>query len=220
MKSNRGKLIIFEGVDATGKTTLCNELYGSLRSQHKPIRLCHFPGTQRGRLGELVYRIHHMHRSEFGVSTIDPCALQLLHIAAHVDAIESEIKPALLSGEWIILDRFWWSTYVYGLDSGVHESQLRLMIDVEIVAWDAIRPDIVFLVDSEAPLRADETNSSSWQRKRQAYNALAANEGSTQSCVRLETGKGKSVKDMALSKMWDSVAVFMSDGMRGGDTKQ
>ncbi len=191
---------------------MCNELYESLRSEHKPIRLCHFPGTQRGRLGELVYRIHHLHSSEFGVSTIDPCALQLLHIAAHVDTIESEIKPALYSGDWIILDRFWWSTYVYGLDSGVHKSQLQLMIDVEIVAWDTIRPDVVFLVDSETPLRADETNSLSWQRKRQTYNTLAADERGAQSCVRLETGEGKRAKDIALSKIWHSVAAFRSDG--------
>lgn len=208
MKANRGRLIVFEGVDAAGKTTLCNELCESLRRENKPVRLCHFPGTQRGTLGELVYRIHHLHSSEFGVPTIVPCSLQLLHIAAHVDSIESQIKPALCNGEWVILDRFWWSTYVYGQDYGVQETQLRLMINVEINAWGAIKPDIVFLVDSGVPLRDDEANSIAWQRKRQAYNRLAESEDNIQTCVRLETGKENHAKHRALSKIRESVADF------------
>jgi dTMP kinase len=206
----RGKLIVFEGVDASGKTTLCKEFCESMRREHKPVRHYQFPGMQRGTLGELVYRIHHLHSSEFGVSTIDPCSLQLLHIAAHVDTIESEIKPALRYGEWVILDRFWWSTYVYGLDNGVQESQLQSMINVEINAWGTIKPDIIFLVDSGIPLRDDETNSLAWQKKRQAYNRLASSEDNIQKCVRLETGKGNNAKYRALSKIQESVAAFTS----------
>ena len=205
MKANRGRLIVFEGVDATGKTTLCNELCLSLLSEQKPVRRCHFPGKQQGTLGELVYRIHHLHRSEFGVATITPCSLQLLHIAAHVDTIETEIKPAIFDGEWVVLDRFWWSTYVYGIDNGVQESQLCHMINVEISAWDTVTPDIIFLVDSEIPLRDDETNSMAWQRKRQSYDKLAARQDSLQKCVRLETKEGDIAKQQAISKIIESV---------------
>jgi dTMP kinase len=207
MNANRGRLFVFEGVDATGKTTLCNELVEILRGEHKPVRHCHFPGKRKGTLGELVYKIHHGHGSEFGVLTIDPCSLQLLHIAAHVDTIESEIKPALRDGEWVILDRFWWSTYVYGLDNGVQESQLRLMINVEINAWGTLKPDIIFLVDSGIPLRDDETNSLAWQRKRQTYKRLA-DEDILQKCVRLDTGKEKHAKQRALSIIRETVAAF------------
>jgi len=209
MESNRGRLIVFEGVDATGKTTLCNELVDFLQSQCKPVRHCHFPGKRQGTFGELIYRIHHLHNSSFGVPTIDPCSLQLLHIAAHVDAIESEIKPALRVGEWVVLDRYWWSTYVYGLDNGVQESQLQHMINVEKDVWGAIRPDIVFLVDSSFPLRDDETNSLTWQRKRQTYNKLADSEGSIQKCVRLETGKEGHIKQRALSLIKEAVAALV-----------
>lgn len=214
MKANRGRLIVFEGVDAAGKTTLCKELCASLRHEHQSVRDCHFPGTQKGTLGELVYRIHHLHSSEFGVPTIDPCSLQLLHIAAHIDAIESEIKPALLDGEWVVLDRFWWSTYVYGLDNGVRESQLQLMIEVERSAWGSTQPDIVFLVDSATPLRGDETNSRAWQSKRQTYNRLAVREGSIQKCVRLETGKGNDAKHRVMTEVLEAVTA-LSSGIKG-----
>lgn len=190
MRLNRGKLFVFEGVDATGKTTLCNELCEIIQNKQISVRNLHFPGKKNGTLGELVYRIHHSYNSEFGIQTITPCSLQLLHIAAHVDSIESEIIPALDRGEWVVLDRFWWSTYIYGLDTNVNELQLRDMINVEKQAWGAIKPNVVFLVDSEAPLRPDEINSLGWQRKRQAYNQLATSEGDTQMCVRLDTHKG------------------------------
>jgi dTMP kinase len=206
MKVERGRLIVFEGVDATGKTTLCNALYESLSHENNIVRICHFPGTQRGTLGELVYRIHHSHSSEFGVRAVDPCSIQLLHIAAHVDAIESEIKPALRHGEWVILDRFWWSTYIYGLDNGVQASQLRLMINVEKIAWGTTKPDLIFLVDSGNPLRIDEINTSAWQRKRHAYNRLAAREGNIEKCVRLETGEGDNAKYRALYQIQESIA--------------
>lgn len=210
MKASRGRLIIFEGVDAAGKTTLSKELCASLCREHRSVRQCHFPGARQGTLGELVYRIHHLHSSEFGVPTIDPCSLQLLHIAAHIDAIESEIKPALRDGEWVVLDRFWWSTYVYGLDNGVLESQLQLMIDVERNAWGSTHPDIVFLVDSTTPLRGDETNSSAWQRKRQSYNRLAVREDYIQKCIRLETGKGNNAKQRVMTEIQKAVAALSS----------
>jgi dTMP kinase len=205
MKVNSGRLIVFEGVDATGKTTLCNSLYESLSHEKKNVRICHFPGAQPGTLGELVYRIHHFHSSEFQIPTIDHCSMQLLHIAAHVDTIESEIKPALLRGEWIILDRFWWSTYVYGLDSGVQESQLKFMINIEKTAWGEIKPDIVFLVDSIIPLRTNEIDSLAWKRKLKAYKKLAASEKNLQKCIRLETDKGESAKHRVLSQIEEAI---------------
>jgi thymidylate kinase len=208
MNASRGRLIVFEGVDASGKTTLCNELLEFLRREHKTVRLCHFPGKQRGTLGELVYRIHHLHNLKFGVPTIDPCSLQLLHIAAHVDTIESEIKPALHRGEWVILDRFWWSTYIYGLDSGVQESMLRHMINIEIQAWGPTRPDIIFLVDSKVPLRNDEAHSLAWKRKREAYIKLADDEVSIQKNIRLETSKENHARHQALTKIMEAVATF------------
>lgn len=202
--TNKGRLIIFEGVDAVGKTTLSKELCTYLISKKIPVRLCHFPSSKKETLGELVYRIHHLHDSEFGIARIEPCSLQLLHISAHVDSIEYEIKPAIENGEWVILDRFWWSTYVYGLDSRVNEKSLRSMIEVEKIAWNIVNPDIVFLIDTKKPMRKDEVDSPSWQNKRKTYHDLAYKESSSYKCVTIETinsevGKLKSRQHMISS---------------------
>lgn len=207
-RSNRGRLIIFEGVDAVGKTTLSEELCSYLLSKKISVRLCQSPGSKKGTLGELVYRIHHLHDSEFSVTKIEPCSLQLLHISAHVDSIEYEIKPAIENGEWVILDRFWWSTYVYGLDSGVNEKSLRSMIEVEKLAWGVVNPDIVFLVDTEKPMREDEVNTPAWQNKRQVYLSLTHKESGFYKCVTVKTINSEEGKIIALQKILNSIELL------------
>lgn len=207
-RTSKGRLIIFEGVDAVGKTTLSEELCTYLISKKIPVRLCHFPGSKKGTLGELVYRIHHLHDSDFGISRIEPCSLQLLHISAHVDSIVYEIKPALDNGEWVILDRFWWSTYVYGLDSAINEKSLQSMIDVEKLTWGKVNPDIVFLIDTGSPMREDEINSPSWQNKRRIYHGLAYKESSSYKCVTIETINSEVGKLNARQQMIGSIELL------------
>src|SRR5439155_12811025 len=89
-----------------------------------------FPGREIGTLGKLVYEIHH-DAAKAGVKAIDPTSLQLLHIAAHIDAIEARILPALKQGRHVVLDRFWWSTLVYGIVNGANKRSLKAMIEVE-----------------------------------------------------------------------------------------
>ena len=187
MRGRKGRLIVFEGVDAAGKTTLCDDLCEALKKRDLPVRRYHFPGKTPGTLGELVYRIHHDHADGFGVPTLHPCSLQLLHIAAHVDVIETSIKQDISGGSWAVLDRFWWSTYVYGLDAGVEEDALRSMIDVEIQAWRDVQPEPMFLIDSMMPLREDESGTAAWQRKRTLYARFAESQASAHSCVRIRT---------------------------------
>jgi len=201
----KGRLIVFEGVDAAGKTALCNELCDTLLKKQIPVQRNHFPGKTPGTLGEVVYRIHHDHEKQFGVSSIIPCALQLLHIAAHVDVIKSSIKPAINKGKWVILDRFWWSTYVYGFDSGINKKSLELMIEIEKYAWGLTLPDVVFLIDSTEPLRDDVHNCISWQRKRKAYLELAEKEDSSYRSVRIQNKRGQNAKNKALEMILHEV---------------
>lgn len=84
-----------------------------------------------------------------GVEVLTPTSLQILHIAAHVDAIESKILPALKKGRSVVLDRFWWSTWVYGKVGGVNTKILRAMIRLERIVWGKICPSAVFLIQRD-----------------------------------------------------------------------
>ena len=123
-----------------------------LTARDMPCDLVTFPGREPGTLGLHVYQLHH-EPQRFGVERIPPTSVQLLHIAAHIDAINARILPALRAGRWVVLDRFWWSTWVYGLAAGVKKESLEAMLAVERPEWDGVVPAVVFLVHRGSPLR-------------------------------------------------------------------
>ncbi len=171
---NRGTLYVFEGPDGVGKTELSRRFAAHLEAAGVPCEHLSFPGRDDGTLGKHVYELHH-DPGQHGVASVSPTSLQVLHIAAHIDAIESRILPALRSGRSVVLDRFWWSTKVYGLASGVARRTLNTMIDIELAAWEGMKPTALYLVRRHAPLRPEPIDH--WQRCRELYDALAEEEG-------------------------------------------
>ena len=166
-----GCLVVFEGPDGAGKTALTNAVVEELIRQGEPCEYFSFPGREAGTLGHLVYEVHH-EPENFSIDYIEPASLQVLHVAAHLDAIARRILPTLKAGRSVILDRFWWSTVVYGIVGGVDRSILDAMIDLELRVWGAVEPDVAFLVTRHKPLRK-EGSDEQWQHLRDAYGELA-----------------------------------------------
>lgn len=167
------RLIVFEGVDAAGKSTISDRVHASLIANHIPTSLLSFPGKSQGTIGELVYRLHH-EPQKFGVEQLTPTCLQALHIAAHFDAIQRVIVPRLENGETVILDRYWWSTWAYGVAGGVDTQILDLLIQAEIVSWSGWTPAALFYVTRRHPLR-DEVMEK-WTACKSAYETLIKRE--------------------------------------------
>src|ERR1039458_5733980 len=169
-----GQLFIFEGPDGTGKTTHSLRLVEWFTSQQKRARYVSFPGQMEGSLGELVYGIHH-NPEQYGLHGLDPAALQLLHVAAHIDALHKTIIPALESGEIVVIDRFWWSTVAYGKVSGIDHETLKLMIDLELHHWSHHRPTAVLSLKREKPGR-NEHSPQIYRLIANAYSKLEKSE--------------------------------------------
>jgi dTMP kinase len=149
-----GRLYVLEGPDGVGKSTLAHAFSERLQTVGVPCELMSFPGKEPGTLGQHVYQLHHR-PEEFGITTVDPTSLQVLHVAAHIDAIKRRIGPTLCSGTTVVLDRYWWSTWVYGIELGVSRASLKAMIQLEREHWKHALPDAIFLVHREIPLRAE-----------------------------------------------------------------
>ena len=165
--SSVGQMIVFEGPDGVGKTTLSKALAEKLREIGISCKYLSFPGKEAETIGRLVYDIHHS-PEKFELRNISPISLQALHIAAHLDVIEQRIVPALRRGHWIVLDRFWWSTWVYGLTSPLNSFVLDALIRAERIQWDGIEASIVFLID-----RSDESfHNPDHAQLRKAYKIL------------------------------------------------
>lgn len=168
-----GQLLVFEGVDGCGKTTLSAALTQFLRAAGFDCEWHSFPGNRPGTLGRHIYELHHQARS-FGVQAITATGLQALHVAAHIDAIETLILPTLRRGIHVVLDRFWWSTWVYGILQGANRRSLAAMIAVEKLHWGKVRPAQVFLIRRSAKGQTSGTDGAR-QLKRE-YNSLAKSE--------------------------------------------
>jgi thymidylate kinase len=145
---NRGRLYVFEGLDGSGKTTIARNFCELLNQKNHSTKYFSFPGHLKGTLGGHIHGLHHDLKSA-GLKQINAASLQLLHVAAHIDNIESAILPLINGGEWVILDRYWWSTWVYGLTAGVDRRALRMMVKLESVYWKDLRPTAVFWIKRE-----------------------------------------------------------------------
>ncbi len=148
---SQGRLFVFEGPDGVGKSALARGLAAYLLRSGVSSEMVSFPGRKAGSLGRHVYDIHHSPR-KFGIKTIDPASLQVLHVAAHIDAIEHRIRPILDRGRWVILDRYWWSTVVYGGIAGVPRASLDAMVALELIHWGPIQPNAIILVLRKSPI--------------------------------------------------------------------
>jgi dTMP kinase len=174
MNSGRGKLVVFEGPDGAGKTTVAHAYANHLRERGLRVKELSFPGRETGTLGLLVYRIHHEPKN-FGILTHTPESLQALHLAAHLDAIDRVIRPELQNGSVVVLDRFWWSTWVYGVASGAQKSTIEALIASEIEHWGHTLPAVLLLITRQDSLRQSDAGEL-WQRRMDLYREVAAKE--------------------------------------------
>jgi len=179
-----GRLYVFEGPDGVGKTELSRRFADHLNREGESAIWMSFPGRDEGTLGKLIYDLHHAPAS-FRLGKITPASLQTLHIAAHLDAIERVILPGLRQGKSVVLDRFWWSTKVYGIASGCGKSLLDAMIDVERAAWGHVSPASVFLIRRHGPpLRPGA--EADWAKWVDLYERLATEEHQRTRIVRID----------------------------------
>jgi dTMP kinase len=112
----RGKYIVIEGGDGTGKTTQADLLQQYLESQGKSVIHLKEPGGSP--IAEAI-------RSVILDGTLPrtPMTNILLFTANRHELWHDKIKPALEAGTWVIATRNYWSTLVYqGAGEGMDQS--------------------------------------------------------------------------------------------------
>ena len=130
---------VFEGVDGAGKTTQLQLFAEWLNSLGHRVVTCQDPGSTQ--LGEEVRRLLlGSHQTPIHMRTE-----MMLFTTARTQLVEEIIKPALLVGQTVVLDRYILSTVVYQGHAG------NLKPDdvwtVNRIATDGLLPDVTFVLD-------------------------------------------------------------------------
>jgi dTMP kinase len=134
----RGRLVTFEGIDGSGKSTACRALVDALvkRGGTRPVR-AHVEPT-RSWLGEAVRRGFK--------EEIAPWSEALLFMADHASHV-AQVKRELAEGALVISDRWSDSTFAY---QGAALDAFELLQQME-KPFD-LKPDLTILFDLEPKL--------------------------------------------------------------------
>lgn len=133
-----GKLIVLEGPDGSGKTTLAAGLKVLFEDAGQPVRLLREPGGT-----DISEQIRSMVKDP--ASVIAPRAEALLFAAARAQLTEEVIRPALEMGDWVLLDRWIPSSVIYqGRGRGLGEEPVR---ELSRFATEDLQPDVLLVMD-------------------------------------------------------------------------
>ena len=175
-----GALITVEGLDGTGKTTLCAQLAPGLRARGIQLLALREPGGTI--LGERVRAI-----LADPVLTIDPVGEALLFAAARTQLVNEVVRPALERGYWVLLDRFVDSTLTY--QGAGRELGDDLAFELNRIASGGLVPDRTLLLQAtdaervqrirdrgDGDDRLELADAESFKRIDARYKLLAADE--------------------------------------------
>lgn len=132
----QGKFITFEGTEGAGKSTQIPIIRDWLISKGIDCIVTREPGGT-----PLAERI----RTLLLTDSMVPETELLLMFAARKDHIEKVIKPAILSGKWVLCDRFTEATYAYQAAGRAIEIHYIEMLEEWLQG--NLRPDITFWFD-------------------------------------------------------------------------
>ena len=170
-----GRLIAFEGVEGSGKSTQLELLRQALDGRSREVVVTREPGGTPA--GERVRALLLDPEVE-----LHPRAEALLFAAARAELVEAVIRPALERGAVVLCDRYLDSSLAY--QGGARGLGLGPVTDVNRFATGGLLPDLVVLLDLDPasglrrragkPDRIEGQALDFHRRVRQAFRDLAA----------------------------------------------
>jgi len=170
-----GKLITFEGIDGSGKSTQIKLISDILHKNNINNIVIREPGGTK--ISEKIRDI-----LLDNDNTISKYTEALLFLSSRSQLVNEVIKPALDRGCYILCDRYIDSTTAYqGYGRGIDLSQIKVLNDLAI---ESIYPDITFILDinintslsrrlTKSKDRMEQVNKNFLIKVRKAYLKIA-----------------------------------------------
>ncbi len=159
----RGKFIVFEGGDGSGKSTFVERL----KKQFPDFVYTQDPGGTQ--LGEQIRELLMSEKT----SGIDVRAELLLFLASRAQMVAEVIRPALESGKTVIANRFALSSIAYQVYGRQRPELLPLYRSVSDVILEGVMPDATILLDVSPEIGLARAHSRPEELSRFDLEALA-----------------------------------------------
>lgn len=179
-----GKIISFEGIEGTGKSTQIQRLKIFLESKNIEVLMIHEPGNTY--IGE---QIRHLLQHDPNVHNMCPETELLLFEASRAQLVRELILPALNEKKWIICDRFFDSSAAY--QGAARQLPKEIVEQFNRFAVGNCVPNLTILLDIDVEIalqrlqqrkeKKDRIESESiefFRRVREKYLQLAREESS------------------------------------------
>jgi dTMP kinase len=190
MQTAPGLLVVFEGIDGSGKTTVSNRVAETLRAGGLAVTHVRSGGQLASQVAENIRQLARDQRN----LALAPFAEFLLYVARETQQLEECILPALAESDVVIADRFVQTAAVMaGPGRGLPAERT---VPVLRAAAGHVAPDLTILIDvdpqvARARRRADKlarptvrtssrkglSGAGLMQRLRDGYLRVAAEEG-------------------------------------------
>jgi len=141
LRPARGKLISFEGMDGSGKSTQIALLASELRRFGISVVLTREPGGTP--LGETIRAL----LLDLNNRGIHPTAELALMFASRAQLVAKVIEPALRRGEWVLCDRFVDFSEAY--QGGGRQLGSEIVLVMHQALLGGLTPDLTILLDHD-----------------------------------------------------------------------
>jgi len=135
---SRGKFIVFEGIDGSGKSSHARLLKERLENQGIKVHLTAEPSD--GEAGRLLRRCL---TREVDLPEEAICGLFMTDRIDHIKNPADGILSHLEKGEWVISDRYYFSSFAY---NSMYAS-MDWVISINSVARQLLKPDLTVFLD-------------------------------------------------------------------------
>ena len=129
----RGKFIVIEGLDGSGKTTQAKLIAARLSRSHNAIYTAE---PSQGKIGTYIREA-----CLYGENRLLNTVEALLFAADRIEHVEHEIKPALAKGRLVLSDRYVYSSLAYQGSAGLSTAW------ISEINKHALKPDFAIFID-------------------------------------------------------------------------
>jgi dTMP kinase len=140
-EAGRGRLIVLDGPEGSGKSTQIERLARHLEGLGHPVSCHRDPGGTRA--GERIRSV----LLDDDTGEVAPLTEILLFLASRAQLLAEKVVPALARGEVVLLDRFHYSTIAYQVHGLARGRLPPSTLDLVRAVNAGREPDRVFILD-------------------------------------------------------------------------